>query len=262
MNGEPGGPPRGRFAGVSRVIRFNWPYYIIALLVVFSGAVLVTRVDMGAVLLSFVVGMLCIPVLFIVTSLVASFYIYDVSDLHQWEWLAQTLPAMPKSWISFHAGYDETEGALASVFDGENGRTYDIYDEQVFDEASLQRARKFNAMPVVEPVKLDALPVENDSTEATFLILTAHEIRIRSQRDRFFAELYRISQPRGRVILVEHLRNVRNFVAFAHGAFHFYSRGEWIDVSSRAGFEVLAEFRKTPFIRVFVLEKPTDVQSN
>ncbi len=64
------------------------------------------------------------------------------------------------------------------------------------------------------------------------------------------------------MIIVEHLRNVWNFAAFAHGAFHFYPREEWIDVSIKAGFELVTEISKTPFIGVFVLEKLVTSESS
>jgi ubiquinone/menaquinone biosynthesis C-methylase UbiE len=104
-------------------------------------------------------------------------------------------------------------------------------------------------------VRCDALPVGDGWADAVFLLLTAHEIRKAEDRDQFFAEVARILSPGGRVVLVEHLRDTWNAVAFGPGFFHFFSRGEWLRTAARARLRVESERRMTPFVRVFVLGK-------
>jgi len=61
--------------------------------------------------------------------------------------------------------------------------------------------------------------------------------------------------PGGRLLLVEHLRDAWNFLAFGPGCWHFLPRGEWMERASEPGFRVEQELRKTPFVRVWLLRK-------
>jgi hypothetical protein len=58
------------------------------------------------------------------------------------------------------------------------------------------------------------------------------------------------------VILVEHLRDPANFIAFGPGFLHFHSRRGWQRGWESAGFGLADEFRITPWVRVFVLRAP------
>jgi hypothetical protein len=59
----------------------------------------------------------------------------------------------------------------------------------------------------------------------------------------------------GSVILVEHLRDWLNFVAFGPGFFHFVARREWLHLAQATGFSVAKEIRLTPFVRAYRLER-------
>ena len=98
-------------------------------------------------------------------------------------------------------------------------------------------------------------PLRDAEFETIFLIFVAHELRHRSARLRFFREVVRSLKPGGRVVLVEHLRDFNNFVAYGPGALHFFSRSEWLRVCSQAGLFSLAELSVTPFIRCLVFTK-------
>jgi hypothetical protein len=58
----------------------------------------------------------------------------------------------------------------------------------------------------------------------------------------------------GKVIVIEQLRNLVNFARFGVAAFHFLSRGTWIQSFASANLVVADEFNITPFMRVFVLQ--------
>lgn len=248
-------PARGRFEGVSKVVRFNWPYYALAVAVIAVALYVLFNVELGGLARGIILVAAVIPALFIVSSLAASFYIYDVSDLHEWKWLARLLPAMPDAWLAVNAGYDETAGALNVIFDRAKGTTLDVFDPNVFTEASIYRARKFAAEKPHTSADLSDLPCDAASVHAIFVIMSAHEIRDPSLRRAFFAELHRIAAPDGRVIVVEHLRNLWNFIAFGHGVLHFYARTEWLRVALNSGFTLEDELHKTPFVRAFVFQK-------
>ncbi len=255
MRARTGKVARGRFEGLFRVIRFNWPFYVAAVATIVAALVFLASVELTSFQRLAVTALACIPIFFLVSSLAASFYIYDVSDLHRWEWLIQPLPAMPETWVAFNAGYDETGGALTGIFDARKGATFDIFDPAVFTEASIQRARKFATHDNQKSVPLNSLPFKNSSVDAIFLIMSVHEIRARALREIFFSELHRIARQGCRIIVVEHLRNSWNFAAFGHGALHFYPRHEWIQIASRSGLDLVDEIAKTPFVRALVFEK-------
>lgn len=94
--------------------------------------------------------------------------------------------------------------------------------------------------------------------DAAFVVFSAHEIRDPASRFRFFKELRRILKPSGRLLMVEHLREAWNFVAYGPGFLHFYSRSEWTRLAEDAGLSVEAERSLTPFGRCFVFARETN----
>ena len=67
---------------------------------------------------------------------------------------------------------------------------------------------------------------------------------------------FRTLRPAGSLLLLEHLRDLPNSLAFGFGALHFLSRGEWLRVAGGAGFNLEREFSITPFVRVFLFRRP------
>ncbi len=132
----------------------------------------------------------------------------------------------------------------------------DIYDPQEMTEPSIARARRLH--PAAESVlagKLDALPLTDRDRDTVFLLFAAHEIRQSTRRTQFFLESARVLANSGQLLLVEHLRDWRNFVAFGPGFLHFHSRDEWLRLAHDAGLTVEREDRITPFVRCFVMTK-------
>jgi ubiquinone/menaquinone biosynthesis C-methylase UbiE len=92
------------------------------------------------------------------------------------------------------------------------------------------------------------------SQDVVFALSAAHEIRDAQQRAAFFQEARRVLKGKGRVVVVEQLRNFVNFSCFGVAAFHFLSRRTWLKSFTSAGLAVRDEFAITPFVRVFVLQ--------
>jgi hypothetical protein len=76
---------------------------------------------------------------------------------------------------------------------------------------------------------------------------------VHGERVRWFAEARRCLASGGRVVLVEHLRDLANFAAFGPGFIHFHSAGTWRLAWESAGLRCFDDFRITPFLRVFIL---------
>jgi hypothetical protein len=53
------------------------------------------------------------------------------------------------------------------------------------------------------------------------------------------------------VIVVEHLRDVPNFLAFTIGFTHFFSKAAWEKAFREVGFTSIHESKFTPFMSVF-----------
>jgi SAM-dependent methyltransferase len=122
-------------------------------------------------------------------------------------------------------------------------------------EPSIARARRLTPLPEpARPAAAAALPVADGAADLVVLFFAAHELRRRSSRDRLFAELRRAVRPQGRVVVVEHLRDLANALAFGPGFLHFLPRAEWLRVAHQAGLAVREEVRLTPFVRAFFFE--------
>jgi SAM-dependent methyltransferase len=104
-----------------------------------------------------------------------------------------------------------------------------------------------------EHTALDAWPVDTASQDAVLALSAAHEIRNHSRRASFFKEAKRVLRSGGRVVVVEQLRDLPNFLCFGIAAFHFLSRRTWLRSFRDSGLIVEREFAITPFMRAFVL---------
>jgi SAM-dependent methyltransferase len=245
-----------RYRGVAQIVLFNWPYYALAAFVAGSSAAALSFLPMPSKLRLVIAGGLAAIIFWQIGSLAASHYVYDRSRFNRWDWLPSLLPQPPARWVNIHCGHDETSRHLRRLFPESTGLLLDIYDAEQMTESSIRRARRFATdAPRAVPCKFSALPVGDGQLDAAFVIFAAHEIRQRDSRRRFFAELYRLLAPQGRIVLVEHLRDAVNFAAFGPGFWHFLPPREWLRLAQKTGFAVETEFRVTPFVRVFVLGK-------
>lgn len=244
---------RKPFQGVLNIVRFNWHYYALSLSLIVIALLLRKYMnETWSLIITIVVIAAAFSILF---SLIISSYIYDFSSLYKLSWL-NTLKHVHGKVLNIHAGFDETSYLLQQKFPSTDLTVADFYDPVKHTEVSIKRARKaYPAFPGTQQLNTKHLPVQDNSFNNIFLILSAHEIRQHDERVAFFKELRRSLTPSGQIIVTEHLRDMPNFLAYNIGFFHFHSRLSWLKTFSHAGLNVLKEIKITPFISTFVLEK-------
>jgi SAM-dependent methyltransferase len=242
---------RGRFQGVGQIAAYHWRAYAAA--AVSMAAALVLPAPWRSVALA-----MALPgALWACASLAVSYYVYDWSAIYRLDWIERSLLRTPRRWVNIHAGLDETSLALAGLFPRAAGEILDIYDPVEMTEPSIERARRLvGAQPAASPAKWRALPLRSQAIDAAFVIFAAHELRSTEARVQFFREVRRILRIGGELVLVEHLRDWRNFLAFGPGFFHFLPERAWRLAADAAGFKLRLRFPLTPFVRVFVLRRP------
>lgn len=240
--------------GVWNVIRFNWPFYASA--IGLGVLALLVRGRFGPQLDMLTGFLLIIIVLPTSISLLVSFYVYDVSRLYDLGWLNGLPHHRPERIVNVNAGFDETSLLIRNKFKDAEMAACDFYDPVKHTELSIRRARKaFPPYPNTLRVSTGEMPFVNDSADMVLVIFSAHEIRNSEERNAFFTELRRIVRPSGTVVVVEHLRDIANFVAYNIGALHFHSRATWLDSFGTSRLVVDRETKITPFVTVFFLSK-------
>jgi SAM-dependent methyltransferase len=247
---------QSHFAGVIKIVRFNVQFYALSAL----GLVAVIFLVVSRLLPPFLeLVVLCgaaVVAFWTLSSLFASWYVYDHIGVTRWGWLRSQLPVFPHRWANIHAGLDESTSALRQLFPQTEGSVVDIYDSGEMTEFSIARARRmYPSTGPFKPGKYDSLPLPDDQCDAVFLLFAAHELRITEHRTKLLRETARVLRETGYVVLVEHLRDWKNFLAFGPGFFHFHSKRNWGRSIREAALFVEQESQVTPLVHCFVLRK-------
>jgi ubiquinone/menaquinone biosynthesis C-methylase UbiE len=191
-----------------------------------------------------------------VVSLVVSCYVYDLSGLYQLAWMDMVSLGPGGKMANIHAGLDETTTLLRARYPKAEWTVMDFYDAEKHTEISIKRARRiYPPSPKDLRVNTSELPLSPSSMDAVFVVLAAHEIRNEKERVVFFKELHRVLKPEGIVVVLEHLRNIPNFLAYAVGALHFISRKSWHQAFERAQLRIAKTICPNPFMTCFILER-------
>jgi len=244
---------RKKYQGLRHIVRFNWHYYILSLVCV--AFILLFEHDMDSTVRMASNIVIILTVCFTFISLVVSSYIYDFSDLYKLSWLTN-LTHNDARVVNVNAGFDETSTLLKRRYNNSELLVFDFYNPERHTEISIKRARKaYPAFPGTQRVNTAHLPIQNNSADKIFAILSAHEIRNDKERIVFFREMGRVLKASGEVIVTEHLRDTANFLAYNIGFLHFHSRPTWLKTFHASGFSIAKEIKITPFITTFILKK-------
>jgi hypothetical protein len=245
---------RTRYHGVWNIIRFNWHFYLFAFVVIIL--LLIVSIFLNRVLWWLCVASIAVIVMSTLISLVVSHIVYDRSGLYSFNWMKNIRQRQPAVIANIHAGFDETSAILKNYFPAARLMVYDFYHSDKHTEVSIERARRaYPAFPGTIKISSDKLTLEKQSVDIVFNIFALHEIRNQVERIGFLKQQALALREDGHCIVVEHLRDVPNFLAYNIGFFHFFPARVWQTTFSEAGLSVRNRFNVTPFISVFILNK-------
>lgn len=244
---------RRPFQGVLNILSFNRHFYIIGLgllaLVTISHSLLEwSNVLYGLIVAAFLYGLL--------VPLIVSAYVYDFSGYYNFHWLKAcgVSDSSTNLILNINSGFDETSFVIKRNFPDSGLRVFDFYNADHHTEPAIRRARRVSMVyPGTQQIRSDSIPVDDKSVDVIFLLSAVHEIRAHDERVRFLKECHRICKPGGKVIMVEHLRDFPNFLAFSVGFTHFFARSTWEQGFRQAGFLSFQETKFTPFMSIFTV---------
>lgn len=242
---------RKPFQGVLNILDFNRHFYIYGIaalisLLVFAYVAKLPTILSILILIGFTYGLLM--------PLIISAYVYDFSQYYSMEWLDRYIndKSKPLNVVNINAGFDETSFIIKDKLKNATLNVFDFYDEELHTEAAIIRARKVSLVyPNTESIDSNKIPLEDNVTDIVFLLSSAHEIRKFEEKVEFLKECHRICKPNGKIIMVEHLRDFPNFVAFTIGFNHFFSKAIWKKAFAVAGMTTINEEKFTPFMSIF-----------
>jgi SAM-dependent methyltransferase len=183
-----------------------------------------------------------------------SAYVYDYSGYYNFGWLKKFAIADSGTnlFLNINAGFDETSFIIKHLYPQSDLKVFDFYDAARHTEPAIIRARKVSLVyPDTRQMSTGSIPLPDNSADIIFLLSAAHEIRTQGEKIQFLKECHRVCKAGGQVIMVEHLRDFPNFLAFTVGFTHFFSRRTWRRAFEGAGFSSFAETKFTPFMSVF-----------
>ena len=242
---------RRPFQGVLNILSFNRHFYVFglaALALLLAGYLLLKWPAplFWIVVAAFAYGL--------IMPLLVSAYVYDFSGYYEFNWIEPLVRDADKIKliVNINAGFDETSYILKSKFPHSDLQAFDFYDAKRHTEAAIIRARKVSLVfPNTRQVTSNSFPLQDQTVDLVLLLSAAHEIRSHAEKIQFLKECHRLCKPGGKVVMVEHLRDFPNFLAFSVGFTHFFSRSTWKNAFERAGFATFHETKFTPFMSIF-----------
>ncbi|RSK42052.1 class I SAM-dependent methyltransferase [Mangrovimonas spongiae] len=242
---------RKKFQGVLNILSFNRHFYVIGITAITIIILSQLYFQWSQALLWIIIGLFLYGLLM---PLIVSAYVYDFSGYYNFDWLKslQLEDSEKKLAVNINAGFDETSYILKNKFPKSKLQVFDFYNAEQHTEPAIVRARKVSlTYPNTSQIKTDYIPLQTNSVDIIFLLSAAHEIRSFNEKVQFLKECHRICKPNGKLIMVEHLRDFPNFLAFSVGFTHFFSRKHWETAFKNAGFSTFNENKFTPFMSVF-----------
>lgn len=193
----------------------------------------------------------------IFASLLASYILYDHSDLYELKKLTGILDwNKTENAILVHASFDPLSKWLEEKYPNLNLSVCDIFGNRHEQEKGIETSKKVFP-PNSKEIKIspNKLPFGNQSQDVILAITALHEILDHDQRVLFFKEAKRILKDDGVIIVLEQFRDLTNFLFFNIGAFHFLSKKQWKRAISEAGLKIIENKKITPFANMLIVKK-------
>ncbi len=245
---------RKPFQGVLNVVKFNWHFYFLSfsfILVLLASTPLLSQ---NYIFFCYLISsIILIPTLI---SLFITYYIYDYSKIYFLKYLNYLNIKSSDKLVNINAGFDEFSFVISEKFTTQNLQVFDFYNPKKHTEISIERARKVSKIyPNTKLIETSKIPLNENSIDYAFLLFSAHEIRNLNERVIFFQEIEKSLNQNGKIIILEHLRDFPNFIAYTVGFFHFLTKREWHKTFNSANLLVQSETKITPFLSLFILQK-------
>ncbi|EJL71854.1 methyltransferase [Chryseobacterium populi] len=243
---------RRKFQGVLNILSFNRHFYIagigiLAFIIISHQIFEWSDLLYMTIIAAFLYGL--------IMPLIISAYVYDFSGYYTFHWLKNCSidKENVKQILNINAGFDETSYIIKDNFPQADLKVFDFYDAKRHTEPAIIRARKVSLMyPDTQQIVTDSIPINEQSADLIFLLSAAHEIRSHEEKILFLKECHRVCKTHGKIIMVEHLRDFPNFLAFSVGFTHFFSKTTWKNAFENAGFTSCKEVKFTPFMSIFI----------
>ncbi|MFL9833809.1 class I SAM-dependent methyltransferase [Chryseobacterium terrae] len=196
-------------------------------------------------------------ILNIIASLVASYILYDNSDLYELNNLNEIIDWNKiENAILVHASFDPLSKSLEEKYPNVNSTVCDIFGNRHEQEKGIETSKKiFPPNPKEIKIKPHQLPFKDRSQDVILAITALHEILHHDQRVLFFQEAKRVLKDDGFIIVSEQFRDFTNFVFFNIGAFHFLSKKQWKRAISEAGLVIISNKKITIFGNMLIVKK-------
>jgi SAM-dependent methyltransferase len=242
---------RRPFQGVLNILSFNRHFYILGI----GALALITLSYVVMEWSGFLYGLIVASFLYgLIMPLLVSAYVYDFSGYYNFHWLknCSVSDSSTNQILNINAGFDETSFIIKNNFPQSDLKVFDFYNAKRHTEPAIVRARKVSLVyPNTQQIKSNTIPLQDNSVDIIFLLSAVHEIRSHDERVQFLKECHRLCKSNGKIIMVEHLRDFPNFLAFSVGFTHFFSRSTWKKAFKQAGFASFQETKFTPFMSIF-----------
>lgn len=242
---------RLNFQGVLNILSFNRHFYVF-------GFIALTLIIGSTFILNWSNGLYWLVISAIIYGLTmplfVSAYVYDFSSFYDFDWLKKMKieDTKDKFNLNINAGFDETSYIIESILPQSNLQVYDFYNSKQHTEPAIIRARKVSLVyPNTQQINSNSIPLNDSSVDNIFLLSAIHEIRKHDEKVQFLKECRRVCKPNGNLIMVEHLRDFPNFIAFTIGFTHFFSKPTWKKAFEEAEFKSFKEKKFTPFMSIF-----------
>lgn len=246
---------RKKFQGVLNILSFNRHFYVVGFIVLF----VITAVCLYFNVSNLVIWIIILAFLYgLIMPLVISAYVYDFSGYYDFKWFKdlKIIDSPETKILNINAGFDETSFTIDHKFPKSDLQVFDFYNSENHTEPAIIRARKVTTLyPNNSQIKTDNIPLKDNSVDVIFILSAIHEMRKNEEKVQFLKECKRVCKENGKVIVVEHLRDLPNFFAFSVGFTHFFSKKTWLKVFKEAGFTSISERKFTPFMSIFTIQK-------